>query len=263
MVSFNTLLFSIDNGLASITLNRPEAANSLDMDMAKELLQVSIICRSESGVRAVLLTGNGKLFCAGGDLNGFVTHRKTLRGNIKELTTYLHAAVANFARMRAPLVVAVNGAAAGAGFSLALCGDVVLAGKSARFTMAYTAAGLVPDGGSSYVLPRVVGLRRAQELMLTNRRLSADEARDWGIVTRVVEDAELMAEAGKSARLLAAGPTHAFGLVKRLLLTSFDNTLETQMEEESAAIADSACRPDGYEGVDAFFEKRPARFKGD
>ena len=263
MSSFNTLQFSNENGLARIALNRPDAANSLDMDMAQELLQVSIRCRADATVRAVLLTGNGKIFCAGGDLNGFVTHRRTLRANVKELTTYLHAAVANFARMRAPLVIAVNGAAAGAGFSLALCGDVVLAGKSAKFTMAYTAAGLVPDGSSSYMLPRVVGLRRAQELMLTNRRLSADEACAWGIVTRLVEDAQLQAEAEAMALKLASGPTHAFGLVKRLLLASFDNSLETQMEEESAAIADAASRPDGIEGVDAFFEKRPPRFNGE
>lgn len=262
MSSFTTLAFSLDNGLARITLNRPDAANGLDMQMSKELLQVSYLCVSDPAVRAVLLNANGKMFCAGGDLNGFVVNRPNLRASVKELTTYLHAAVANFARMRAPLVVAVNGAAAGAGFSLALIGDIVLAGASAKFTMAYTAAGLVPDGSSSYVLPRVVGLRRAQELMLTNRRLTAAEAQDWGIVTRVVEDAELAAEADKVARQLASGPTRAFGHVRKLLLKTFDNTLETQMEEESAAIADAACAPDGIEGVDAFFAKRPPVFNG-
>src|SRR6202008_1021535 len=132
----------------------------------------------------------------------------------------LHAAQTNFARMRAPLVIAVNGAAAGAGMSLAAMGDLVLAARSAKFTLAYTAAGLVPDGSSTWFLPRIIGLRRTQELMLTNRRLGADEACAWGIVTRVVDDADLMPEAEKLAREIASGPTLAFASVKRLLAQS-------------------------------------------
>ena len=206
MATFSTLDFGIDGGIARITLNRPDAANGISMQLAQELLQASLACRCSPQVRAVLLTGKGRMFCAGGDLNSFVENAANLEGFIKELTTYLHAAIANFAHMRAPLIIAVNGAAAGAGFSLAACGDLVLAARSAKFSMAYTGAGLVPDGSGSYFLPRIVGLRRAQELILTNRRLSADEALEWGLLTRVVDDAELATEAGEAGRADRRGP---------------------------------------------------------
>lgn len=262
MPSCTTLEFSRDQGVAHITLNRPDAANGLDMAMARELLQLSIECRADPGVRAVLLDANGRMFCAGGDLKSFVTHQERLQAYVKELTTYLHAAIANFARMRAPLIAAVQGPAAGAGFSLACCADLVLAARSAKFTMAYTGAGLVPDGSSSFFLPRIVGLRRAQELMLSNRRLSAEEALDWGIVTRVVDDEALAAEAGELARQIAAGPTGAFAAVKKLLADTFEHSLEAQMEQESMAIAEAAISADGLEGVAAFFARRPPVFSG-
>ena len=263
MATFSTLDFVIDGGVARITLNRPDAANGISMQLAQELLQASLACRCSPQVRAVLLTGAGRMFCAGGDLNGFVARAADLHAFIKELTTYLHAAIANFAHMRAPLIVAVNGAAAGAGFSLVACGDLVLAARSAKFSMAYTGAGLVPDGSGSWFLPRIVGLRRAQELILTNRRLGADEALEWGLVTRVVEDGELAAEAGKLAAQIAAGPTGAYGEVKKLLATTFEATLETQMEREGAAIAAAAISRDGREGVAAFLGKRAPVFTGE
>lgn len=262
MSRFSTIEFTREDAVARITLNRPDAANGLSMQMAKELLEASIACRGDDSVRAVLLTGAGRFFCAGGDLKGFVDNAGTLYAFVKELTTHLHAAIANFAQMRAPLVVAVNGAAAGAGFSMAASGDLVLAARSAKFSMAYTAAGLVPDGSASWYLPRIVGVRRAQELMLTNRRLDAAEAQDWGIVTRVVEDAELMAEAGKLALQIASGPTVAYGSVKKLLALSLQSSLEAQLERESQAIAEAAVTADGREGVAAFFDKRAAAYRG-
>jgi 2-(1,2-epoxy-1,2-dihydrophenyl)acetyl-CoA isomerase len=262
MDAFSTIGFDIDAGIARITLNRPDAANGLNMQMARELLDASIACRYRKDVRAVVLSGSGKMFCAGGDLRSFAANSDRIDAFIKELTTYLHAAVANFARMDAPLIVAVNGMAAGAGFSLAACGDLVIAARSARFAMAYTAAGLVPDGSSSYFLPRIIGLRRAQELMLTNRRLSAEEALEWGLVTRVVDDAELAQAADELARQIAVGPTGAYGAVKKLLSTSFEHALETQMELEGSAIAAASASPDGREGVAAFLEKRAAQFTG-
>ena len=262
MTDFTTIEFTVEGPLARITLDRPDAANGLSMDMARELLSASISCRGNPGLRAVLLTGKGRFFCAGGDLKGFVDNAPTLYAFVKELTTLLHAAIANFAQMPAPLVVAVNGAAAGAGFSLAASGDLVLAARSAKFSMAYTAAGLVPDGSSTWYLPRIVGLRRTQELMLTNRRLSAEEAMDWGIVTRVVEDAELGEESLRLARQIAEGPTVAFGKVKRLLADSIGNSLEAQLEAESQAIAEAATTADGREGVAAFFAKRQPVYSG-
>ena len=152
--------------------------------------------------------------------------------------------------------------AAGGGFSLALFADIVIAAQSAKFVMAYTNAGLSPDGSSSYYLPRVVGLRRAQELMLTNRMLSAEEARDWGIATTVVIDENLMEEAEKLAKKLANGPTKAYGAVKKLLSKTFEQSLEVQLDDESRYIAAMAASEDGREGLDAFLNKRKPSFNG-
>jgi 2-(1,2-epoxy-1,2-dihydrophenyl)acetyl-CoA isomerase len=165
--------------------------------------------------------------------------------------------------MDAPLIVAVNGTAAGAGFSVAISGDLVLAAESAKFAMAYTAAGLSPDGSSSFFLPRIVGMRRAQELMLTNRRLTAAEALEWGLVSQVVPDAELAKASTALAKQLAQGPTRAFGVVKKLLATSFQESLETQMELEARGISAMAGSVDGREGIDAFLSKRAAKFSGE
>jgi 2-(1,2-epoxy-1,2-dihydrophenyl)acetyl-CoA isomerase len=171
--------------------------------------------------------------------------------------------MSRLARANAPLITAVNGAAAGAGMSLAIAGDLVLAAESARFTMAYTRAGLTPDGSSTYFLPRIVGLKRALELTLTNRVLSAQEALEWGIVTRVVANDDLLREASDLAQELADGPTLALGAAKRLLHASLDDRLETQMELETRAIADMSLTADGREGIAAFHEKRAPGFRGE
>ena len=251
-----------EGGLVTITLNRPKAANAIDMEMARELMRVAIHCDQSADVRAVLLDATGKLFCAGGDLKSFVAAGEALPALLKELTTNLHGAISRLSRMRAPLVVAVQGPAAGAGMSLAVSGDLVLAAESATFTSAYTAAGVSPDGSSTYFLPRLIGLRRTQELMLTNRRLSAAEALDWGLVTQVVPDAELADQACALAGRLAQGPTRALGRVKQLLHESFQGSLETQMERESRGIAEMGAGLDGPEGIRAFTEKRKPEFKG-
>ena len=175
----------------------------------------------------------------------------------------LHMAISRFVRMDAPLVVAVNGAAGGGGMSFVLAADLVLAAESAKFTMAYTKAGLSPDGGSTYFLPRIVGVRRALELALTNRVLTAREAQEWGLVTRVVPDAALGADAAALAVQLAAGATRAYGAAKRLLHHSFAESLETQMELEAQAIAERARGADAREGMAAFIAKRAPRFEGD
>ncbi len=261
-VKFENLLFDLSDHVAKITLDRPDAANGIDLALGRDLMRVAIRCDEDPDVRAVLLTGAGKMFCAGGDLKSFASFGDDLPAALKELTTYLHAATSRLARMDAPLVVAVNGAAAGAGMSLAVAGDLVVAAASAKFTMAYTAAGLSPDGSSTYYLPRLIGLRRTQELVFTNRRLSADEALEWGLVNRVVPDEALLDEAGKLAAQLAQGPTRAYGEVKTLLDASFSGTLETQMELEARGIAAMAGTLDGKEGIRAFLEKRRPTFTG-
>lgn len=260
-MTFETLHFDRTGGVARITLNRPDA-NSINLTLAQELLKAAIRCDHDPAIRSVLLTGAGRFFCAGGDLRAMAEFGDGVAVGLKELTTYLHASISVLRRMRPPLVVAVNGVAAGAGMSLAAIGDVVVAAETATFTMAYTGVGLVPDGASTYFLPRLIGLRRTQELMLTNRRLTAAEAAEWGLVSRVVADDALESEAGDLAHALADGPTEAFGAVKRLLDTSFANSLETQMEQEGREIAAVAGSGDGREGIAAFLGKRRPTFRG-
>lgn len=260
--AYETLLFDIRDSVAHITLNRPDALNALNNQMAHDLLDVMLACDDDPAIRAVVLTGSGKAFCAGGDLKSFAAAHEHTATHLKEVTTYLHGAISLMARLNAPVIASVNGVAAGAGMSLACACDLVLAAESTRFTMAYTRAGLTPDGSSTYYLPRRVGLGRALDLALTNRALSAREALEWGIVSRVVPDAELAAETEKLARELAAGPTASFGAAKRLLWTGWNETLETQMAKESETIAAATRSADAQEGIRAFIEKRPPRFQG-
>ncbi len=261
-MSYTALQFEKKGNIARITLNRPDSANALNIDLARDLMQAALECDEDSDIRAAVMTGNGRMFCAGGDLKSFAAQGGQLPAHMKEVTTYLHGAVSRFARMDAPLIGAVNGTAAGAGMSLACSCDIVFAGESAKFTMAYTRAGLTPDGSSTYFLPRIVGMKRAFELAVTNRLLSAQEAEAWGIVNRVVPDADLLAEAEKLATELASGATGAFGGAKRLLHSGWTETLETQMENETQSIAARSKTADGKEGIAAFLEKRAPHFNG-
>jgi 2-(1,2-epoxy-1,2-dihydrophenyl)acetyl-CoA isomerase len=261
-MQFENLDFDVQDGLARLTFNRPKAANSFNLDMTREFFEAAKICSEDSKIRAVLLTGAGRFFCAGGDLKSFSAARDQVAKFVAETADTLHAAISKFARMNAPVVAAVNGPAAGAGMSVVCMTDIALAAESASFTMAYTAAGLAPDGSSTYFLPRIVGIRRARELMLTSRKLSATEAQEMGIIERVVPDDDLMAEAEKLASALASGPTLAFGAVKKLLLSSQTAELEDQLDAETKAIAAMTTTQDGREGVLAFREKRVPNFKG-
>jgi 2-(1,2-epoxy-1,2-dihydrophenyl)acetyl-CoA isomerase len=253
------VLFEVRDNVAYVTLNRPQAGNSLDLEMAKELMAVALRCESDKSVRAVLLRGAGNNFCLGGNVKIFHAQVE-LESYLREITSYLHLAVSRFARLDAPVIAAVQGAAAGGGFSLAILCDLVLAADSATFLMAYTKIGMAPDGGSTYFLPRLVGFKRAMELTLTNRVLSAREACEWGLVTEVVAAEKLAARAEELARSLAQGPTGAFGAAKRLLHSGWNQSLETQMELESKAIAETGGTADGKEGIRAFVEKRKAKF---
>ena len=261
-MEFENLIYGVSDSVARITLSRETAANAIDLATARELMHAATAADEDTAVRAVVLGARGRMFCAGGDLGAFRGAGDRVPTLLKEITTYLHAAIARFARMRAPVIAAVNGTAAGAGFSLLGAVDYVIAAETATFTMAYTQVGLAPDGSSTYWLPRVIGKRRAVELMLTNRRLDAAEAEAWGLVNRIVAPDLVDEEADALARQLAAGPTEAYGLVKRLVLASAGNTLETQMELESRAIADSARSEDAREGMAAFFEKRDPSYHG-
>lgn len=260
MSNFKHIKFEKQGAIAKIELNRPDAANGLDTLMASELKQAAKLCDGDPELKAVVLSASGRFFCAGGDIKQMLSQGDAVGDAIKSLADDLHSAISILARMQAALVVAVNGVAAGAGFSIALIGDIVLAAESSSFTMAYTRAGLCPDGSSSYFLPRLVGLRRAQELMLTNRSLSAAEACELGLVTRVVADDQLQAQADQVAAELASGARLSTAYVKKLLLASAGNDLETQMELEGQLVAQCAASPDGREGIQAFVEKRKPDF---
>ena len=259
-MAYETLKFEVTDNVGVITLDRPDAANSLNKVMADELFDVAVRCDSEA--RAVILTASGDMFCSGGDLKLFNSQGDGLPAFLMQTASMMHAAVTRFQYMDAPVIMAVNGTAAGAGFSLALSGDYVLAAEGAKFISAYTASGLTPDGSSTYFIAKHVGLLRAKELVLTNRLLTADEAVEWGIANKVVPADQLMDEAMTVAGRFAKGPTKAFGGAKRLLLSAFNASLESQLDAESRSIVDMAKTHDGPHGIDSFANKQKPKFQG-
>lgn len=254
------LLLNIKGAVATLTLNRPELGNAIDLPMAQAILRAAIRCDQDPAIRCVLITGNGRLFCAGGDLGSFTAAGDGVPGFLSELAGVLHLALSRLIRMAKPLVVLVNGPAAGAGMSLSLVGDIVLAARSAHFTPAYGAIGLSPDGGLSWHLPRLVGLRRAQEILLLNRRLSAQQAQDMGLITRLIEDDQLLKEGDAVTHSLAIAATPAIGRVRQLLLHSYGAELEAHLEQEARSIASVSAGPEAREGIAAFIAKRLPNF---
>jgi 2-(1,2-epoxy-1,2-dihydrophenyl)acetyl-CoA isomerase len=263
-MSYENLTFEMRGNVAWITLNRPKVFNAMNKATMLEMQDVANRCASDPAVRCAVLTGAGdKAFCAGGDVPEFAANGDKLALLLNEMTTALHTAVSRFSWMKAPLIAAVNGVAAGAGLSTVAFCDLAIAADTARFTSAYTHLGFTPDGSSTYFLSRIIGTRRAMELYMTNRTLSAQEALEWGLVNKVVPAAELMSEVDKLAQQLAHGPTRAYGGVKKLLHMSTIDSLESQMELESRTVIEMATSPDGREGVNAFVAKRKPTFKGD
>ena len=261
-MDYQSLTLERKDNVATITLNRPDAFNALNLALGRDLFHASIEVDEDPEVRCVVVTGTGKAFCAGGDVKDFVDNLPRVGALVKELTTYLHGAVSRFCRTDKPVVMAINGVAAGGGLSLALSGDLVVATESARFTMAYSKIAATPDGSSSYFLPRLIGLRRTMELYFTNRVLTAREAFEWGLVTRVVPDTDFKAAVATLAREMAQGPSKAYGGAKRLFHESTWTSLETQMELEAQAIANSGRTEDFRAGVTAFAEKKSPVFRG-
>jgi 2-(1,2-epoxy-1,2-dihydrophenyl)acetyl-CoA isomerase len=261
-MAYQTLRYEVKDAIATLTLNRPDAYNALNLMLGRDLFHATLEADEDPGVRCIVVTGTGKAFCAGGDVKDFAEAGDRVGVVIKELTTYLHGAISRLARTAKPVIMGVNGIAAGGGMSFALAGDLVVAAESAKFTMAYSRIAASPDGSSSYFLPRLIGLRRALELHYTNRVLTAREALDWGLVNRVHPDAEFPGALAGLARELAAGPTLAFGRAKQLFHQSTQESLETQMELEAQAIAACGHTEDFQAGVKAFAAKQPVRFRG-
>ncbi len=266
-MAYETINFEKMDGVGVITMNRPESRNALIPQMIVEMGEAIQACK-KSDVRAVLLTGAGGGFCSGADLK-FVLEsigsndQEGLQTYIKSLADDLHhKIVLEFRKLEKPVVAGINGVAAGAGFSLTLGCDIRVAAKGARFLMAYANIGAPADGGSTYLLPRLVGAGRAMELYLASQPLSAQGALEIGLVTQVVEDDALHQHAMETATRLAHGPTTAYGRVKALFDASWDNDIATQLDAETATFVDVCLTEDFQEGIKAFTERRQARFQG-
>ena len=262
----NELLFSLDHGVATLTLNRPEARNALSLVMRKALQERLLECERDPAVRVVVIKGAGEHFQAGGDIKRFhgeldrdpgERHQGFLNG-IHDL----HPTIFAMKRMPKPVIASVRGAAAGFGLSLVMACDLVIAAEDAFFTLAYVHIGTTPDGGGTYFLPRLVGQKKALEIAWLGDRFDARAARNLGIVNWVVPVANLELETGKLAKRLAAGPTAVYGRTKRLIQQSLDQSLESQLQAEAENFAQSAIAEDFKEGVRAFVDKRPPRFTG-
>jgi 2-(1,2-epoxy-1,2-dihydrophenyl)acetyl-CoA isomerase len=258
MPQYTAMLYEVRDGVATITLNRPDAANSLNHELSTEMLDAIIRSEEDPAVRAMVITATGRFFCAGADLRSFYT----AAGDLKNRVSFLHVALSRIVRSPFPVIGAINGTAAGGGMGLACACDLLVAAESAKFIMAYTRRGLSPDGTTTYFLPRRIGLGRALELAYLNRTLSAREAMEWGIVNQVAPDDDLGARAHALAADLAKGPTRAFGAAKRLMHSGCVETLETQIENEIRSIYEMAGTEDTREAIRAFNEKRTPVFKG-
>ncbi len=248
--------------VAVVRMNRPDRMNAYDFEMGKGLLECVLSLGGDPDVRCIVLTGTGKAFSAGGDVSLMGSFTERTEARFLELTVHLHAFIASLRRCPKPVISAVNGVAAGAGFSFALAGDIAVAARSARFALAYQNIGLSPDGGASYFLARTLGTQRSMELTLTGRTLSAEEAASWGLVQKVFPDETFEAEVAALAASIASGPTLAYAKAKELYNRALCQPLEAHMEDERQRIAASSATADFRDGIRAFLEKRKPEFKG-
>lgn len=262
-MSYETIEFDVAEGIATITLNRPDAANALNGLMAEEIFDVALRCAGDRRLRAAILTARGKLFCGGGDLTEMDEAGDGRGAHVLRMATVLHQGLIRLSLMDAPLVVGVNGTAGGGGFSMVLAGDYVVAAESAKLVSAYTASGLTPDASLTYHLAKHVGLLRAKELVLTNRALTAAEGKDWGIVSEVVSAEALPAATRKAAERFAAGATKAFGGAKRLLATAYSASMQAQLDAEAESIAAMMTTHDAPHGLKSFLKKEKPVFRGE
>lgn len=253
-------------GIATLTMNRPESRNALSMDMRAMLCEALHDIERDASVRCVVLKGAGDHFMAGGDVKGMGESIKKSAEEIhKEFLLRihdLHPIMFAMRRMPKPIIASCNGAAAGAGVSMALACDLIIAAEDAFFTLAYCRIGTSPDGSASFQLPRAVGIKKAMEIALLGDRFDAQTAKQIGMINFVVPSDQLQAETDKLAQRLASGPTHVYGNTKALLYRSLESEFEAQLQAEAESFADCASREDFREGVTAFIEKRDAEFKG-
>ena len=264
----DTVIAETREGICRVTFNRGKALNAINLDMANALRQIAADIRADDTIRVVVLSGTGDHFMAGGDVKAFKAFldsdpgEAAIRAEFQKMLGIVHDFLTDFREMPVPVIGAVRGAVAGAGVSLMLACDMVLAADDAFFTLAYCHLGTAPDGGSTYALPRTVGLKRAFEIALLGDRFDAEAALDAGMINRVVPGAQLDEETDKLAARLAQGPAIAYAKTKALLNASFHRTLAEQLKAEVKAFIDCTVTEDFAEGVTAFTEKRTARFTG-
>jgi len=264
-MNFNKIDLNIDNSIAVITLNDPSVRNAISDEMLEELMiAIDMVENSDKHSRCVVITGAGKGFCSGANVAGSSSTTSPAgsfdAGSILE--TGYHPLLRRLRNLPVPLVTAVNGAAAGVGMSIALMGDLIIASRSARFIQAFGGIGLIPDGGSTWMLPRLIGIARARELSLLGEKLTAEKALDWGLINRVYDDEKLMDSALTIAHKLASGPTVALGLTRKAYWASLSNSYEEQLDLERTLQRTAGNAEDFKEGVLAFLQKRPADFQG-
>jgi 2-(1,2-epoxy-1,2-dihydrophenyl)acetyl-CoA isomerase len=260
--TFDTIKLDVADTVATITLNRPDRLNSMPPAMADDI-RAALDHLPGLGARALLITGEGRGFCSGADLGG--NRDSAVGGGARSrnaLRNHYNPMMLSLAGLDIPVVTAVNGPAAGVGCSFALAGDFTLAGNCAYFLQAFVNIGLVPDGGSSWLLPRLIGVPRALQMMMLGERISAAQAADWGLIYKAVDDAALMDEARALALRLAKGPTLALGTMRRILRQGLSQDFATTLDAEACGQFIAAASPDSVEGVMAFLQKRPANFSG-
>jgi len=262
-VSYKTIILEKEDGVATLTLNRPASFNALDFEMGKELVDAIEKCTKNVRIKVLIITGAGKAFCSGGDLKAVKEWAGDSLGDFfRQLTKFLDRVILDIRMMPKPVIASVNGAAAGAGFSLALACDLRIASDRAIFRQAFTSVGLVPDCGWTFHLPKLVGLGKASELIFLDKVLTAGEAEKLGLVSQVVPEAKLKEVTTEVAKQLANGPSLAFARAKALLNRAWTSSLESQLENERQRIALSGETKDFREALSAFFEKRKPKFRG-
>lgn len=263
LIADGPVLLSLRKGIAELVLNRPDAANGMTVEFLSALYQAIMKIHGEPRIRVVILRGNGKHFCAGGDVKVFASKGEKLPDYLREATSLLQIVAGGLIRLNAPVIASVHGfAAGGGGFGLVCASDFVVAGQSAKFLTGATRAGMAPDAGSSVTLQRLVGFRKAMELLLRNPTLTADEAKTLGIINTVVEDEQLSGETRKLAEELAKGAPLALAATKRLLWNGVGTGVETCLPEESRTVSELSGTYDAREALDAVMSRRNPEFEG-